>query len=263
MKLKISMLIKAAGLMVSAVVVLLFYQFFVNDRAEAMKMAMASGEIPGDQFSLAVTLAGPEQAVCLVLFIWVTLFVLLEQFLQSAKEQKIIDEDLMPYSDELITPKGAMSFIRPLERLSDEKQQLLLPRTLRRALSRFHAGHSTEEVARAVSSVCEDELSRLEAKATAVRYVAWAIPSIGFVGTVRGIGLGLGRAAEAVETQAINLVTEALGLAFDSTFVALLISLVLMLLIHWLQASQEEVVQNVERYCDEHCVDRFDQVEIL
>ncbi len=259
MKIKINMLIKAAGFMATAVAVLLIYQFFINGNAEAVKIAMASGEIPGDKFSLAITLAGPEQAICLILFIWVTFFVLLEQFIRASREQGMIDEDMMPYSEELITSKEALSYIRPFERLSEEKQKLLLPRALRRALSRFHAGHSTEEVARAVSAVCEEELARLDARATAVRYVAWAIPSIGFVGTVRGIGLGLGRAAEAVETQAIHLVTEALGLAFDSTFVALLISLVLMLIIHWLQASQEDVVQNVERYCEEHCVDRFDQ----
>ena len=57
-----------------------------------------------------------------------------------------------------------------------------------------------------------------------VRYITWAIPSIGFIGTVRGISLALGQAHEAVQGDILG-VTLSLGVAFNSTFVALIISL--------------------------------------
>jgi biopolymer transport protein ExbB/TolQ len=49
-------------------------------------------------------------------------------------------------------------------------------------------------------------------------------------------------------------VTESLGLAFNSTLIALLISIVLMFLIHQLQSVQERLVFDTEAYCDEKLI---------
>ena len=86
-----------------------------------------------------------------------------------------------------------------------------------------------------------------------IRYLAWAIPSIGFIGTVRGIGRALSLAYQAVEGD-ITGVTESLGVAFNSTFVALLLSLVLMFLVHQLQLMQERLVLESESYCDDRLI---------
>ena len=89
-----------------------------------------------------------------------------------------------------------------------------------------------------------------------VRYIAWAIPSIGFIGTVRGIGEALGQAHKAVEGN-IAGVTQSLGVAFNSTFIALLISIVLMFLLHQLQLQQERLVMETEGYVDQHLIQRL------
>jgi biopolymer transport protein ExbB/TolQ len=86
-----------------------------------------------------------------------------------------------------------------------------------------------------------------------VRYIAWAIPSIGFLGTVRGIGDALGQAHQAVEGN-ISGVTQSLGVAFNSTFVALLISILVMFLLHQLQLRQERLVLETETYLDQHLI---------
>jgi biopolymer transport protein ExbB/TolQ len=86
-----------------------------------------------------------------------------------------------------------------------------------------------------------------------VRYIAWAIPSIGFIGTVRGIGDALGQAYRAVEGD-IAGVTASLGVAFNSTFVALVISIVIMFLVHQLQLIQERVVLDTQTYCDQKLI---------
>jgi biopolymer transport protein ExbB/TolQ len=82
-----------------------------------------------------------------------------------------------------------------------------------------------------------------------LRYIAWAIPAIGFIGTVRGIGDALAEAHKAV-TGDISGVTEGLGVAFNSTLVALLLSLVLMFLLHGLQLAQERLALDAETYLD-------------
>ncbi len=97
--------------------------------------------------------------------------------------------------------------------------------------------------------MCDAESERLDSELSMVRYIAWAIPSIGFIGTVRGIGEALGQAHKAVEGD-IAGVTQTLGVAFNSTFIALLISIVLMFLLHQLQLQQERLVLDTESYLD-------------
>jgi biopolymer transport protein ExbB/TolQ len=79
---------------------------------------------------------------------------------------------------------------------------------------------------------------------------------VGFIGTVRGIGAALARANEAVAGD-ITGVTQSLGVAFNSTFIALVISIVLMFFIHQLQLVQEQLVIDTESYGDAHLISRL------
>ena len=51
--------------------------------------------------------------------------------------------------------------------------------------------------------------------------------------------------------------TENLGIAFNSTFVALIISLILMLLFHHLQKLQDENLINIQKYCEKYLYSKF------
>ena len=86
-----------------------------------------------------------------------------------------------------------------------------------------------------------------------VLYIAWAIPSIGFIGTVRGIGEALSQAHKAVQGD-IAGVTASLGVAFNSTFIALIISIFLMFIVHQIQLAQERLVLDSHDYCDSNLV---------
>src|SRR3546814_14894752 len=88
-----------------------------------------------------------------------------------------------------------------------------------------------------------------------VGYNAWAIPSIGFIGTVRGIGQALGLAYKAVEGD-ITGVTSALGLAFNSTLIALVLSIVLMFVLYQFQLTQERLVLDANGACDRNQIGR-------
>ena len=121
----------------------------------------------------------------------------------------------------------------------------------RNALSRFTTTGSIPAVSDAVREQCDIEADRLDSELSMVRYISWAIPSIGFIGTVRGIGDALGQAYKAVEGD-ISGVTASLGVAFNSTFVALVLSIIIMFALHQLQLSQERLVLNTQRYIDRH-----------
>jgi biopolymer transport protein ExbB/TolQ len=122
------------------------------------------------------------------------------------------------------------------------------------ALHRFHATNSIQDAANAVKERAELAADQLDSSLSLVRYIAWAIPAIGFIGTVRGIGLALAFAEDALKGD-ITPVIEALGLAFNSTLVALILSMGLMYIMHVVQSRQEAFVIDTQTYCRDKIID--------
>ena len=89
-----------------------------------------------------------------------------------------------------------------------------------------------------------------------VRYIAWAIPAIGFIGTVRGIGDALSFAEQAIQGD-ISAVTTWLGLAFNSTFVGLALCIILMFVLHVVQGRQEAFVIETQTFCRDRLIDNM------
>lgn len=194
-----------------------------------------------------------EQEACFVLMLWA--FSMLGYKGWTANREKILlAQEFIPLSEGMrILPEDTREYSRPIQGMSAEEKQMLLPRVLLNALSRFGATRNVQDVSSSTHTLMTTEAERLESELSMIRYIAWAIPSIGFIGTVRGIGSALAQAHRAVEGD-ISGVTESLGVAFNSTFIALLISIVLMFLVHQLQLMQERLVFDTENYVDEHLI---------
>jgi biopolymer transport protein ExbB/TolQ len=208
------------------------------------------------QRSIYVVLKDWEQESCVILALW-ALAIIGYKAWHTRSEHKLLEQDLVHVPEGMrILPEDTREYARPIEALPPAEAQGLLPRALLVALYRFGATRNVQDVSDAARSVCSAEADRLDSELSMLRYIAWAIPAIGFIGTVRGIGDALGEAHKAV-TGDVSGVTEGLGVAFNSTLIALLISIVLMFLLHQLQLAQERLVLDTERYADEQLVARL------
>jgi biopolymer transport protein ExbB/TolQ len=162
--------------------------------------------------------------------------------------------ELIPIAEGMrILPEDTREFARQVQALPDENQRMVLPRALLNALRRFSSTRSIQDVSSSTRIIFETEAERLESELSMIRYISWAIPSIGFIGTVRGIGEALAQADRAVQGD-IAGVTQSLGVAFNSTFIALLISIFLMFLVYQLQLLQERMVYDSENYLEEKLI---------
>lgn len=194
-----------------------------------------------------------EQEACFVLMLW-AFSMLGYKALAASRERQLLQTEFVPIAEGMrILPEDTREYARPIQNLPREERQMLLPRALLNALGRFGATGNVQDVSSSAHTLIETEAERLESELSMIRYIAWAIPSVGFIGTVRGIGSALAQAHRAVEGD-ISGVTESLGVAFNSTFIALLISIVLMFLVHQLQLMQERLVFETENYVDEHLI---------
>ena len=194
-----------------------------------------------------------EQEACFILGIW-ALAIMGYKSVMLLSERRLLDVELVPIAEGMrILPEDTREFARQVQALPEDRQRMLLPRAILNALSRFASTHNIQDVSSSTHTICESEAERLESELSMIRYISWAIPSIGFIGTVRGIGEALAQADKAVQGD-IAGVTQSLGVAFNSTFIALLISIFLMFLVHQLQLMQERLVFDSENYCDDKVI---------
>jgi biopolymer transport protein ExbB/TolQ len=241
------------ALLIAVIVVHAVYVGAIRPSADAQIRQQMELQQAGEDFvperTFAVVIRDFEQEACFILLIW-ALAIMGYKARRTLQEQSLLDRRLLDIPEGTsVLPEDAREYSRSLEALPDHEQDFLLPRTLLSALQRFATTGSIQAVSDTIKESCEVESDRLDSELSMVRYIAWAIPSIGFIGTVRGIGDALGQAYKAVEGD-ISGVTVSLGVAFNSTFVALVLSIVIMFALHQLQLSQERLVLDCQRYAD-------------
>jgi biopolymer transport protein ExbB/TolQ len=194
-----------------------------------------------------------EQESCFILMFW-ALAIMGYKAREILRERNLLDVELVPIAEGMrILPEDTREFARQVQALPADRQSMLLPRALINALRRFNSTRSIQDVSTSTNIVFESEADRLESELSMIRYISWAIPSIGFIGTVRGIGEALAQADKAVQGD-IAGVTQSLGVAFNSTFIALLISIFLMFLVYQIQLLQERLVFDSQNYLDDKLI---------
>lgn len=205
------------------------------------------------QRSIFLVINAPEQEVEIIHFIW-ALLILGYKAVLIRRERQLLERDLIHVPEGIkLLPEDAKDYARQLEALPPQDKPMLVVRALQRTLDRFSATRSIRDSAETSKSVCDSEADRLDSGLAMIRYIAWAIPAIGFIGTVRHIGDALLQAHKAVSGD-ITGVTSGLGIAFNATFVALLLTLILMFFLHQLQQAQEQFVHDTDHWIDQHLI---------
>jgi len=97
----------------------------------------------------------------------------------------------------------------------------------------------------------------------------WAIPILGFIGTVLGIGNSVNEFSQFIQTAegggeftaqmraALGGVTSGLAVAFNTTYLALVLVIPVMLITSFLQKSEEEYLLDIEEFCLERLLPRL------
>jgi biopolymer transport protein ExbB/TolQ len=215
---------------------------------EAAKEAGQSS--PRDLF---VILKDYEQEICIILMGW-GVFLIISKCLAILKDRYLFTIDLLEASStDSSSLEGALI---SLEELPENIRKTSLVTALTSSLLRFSITKDVQNTSDAIESSMNALALKQEAENSMIRYLIWAIPSIGFIGTVRGIGQALSQADQALAGD-ISGMTDSLGVAFNSTFVALLISIFLMFLLHQLQRLQDGLVVDTQAYCEKFLLNRI------
>jgi biopolymer transport protein ExbB/TolQ len=245
-----------SALLLSVIIVHSIWTLIIRPRAEAVlaqRVEITNTSNVKTQVlqlrSIYVILKDHEQELCVTLMLW-SLFLIGRQAHETRKSSKLLERDYVKLGEaQVVLPEDARVYSRPLEALPRDEQQGFLPRLLMVAYNRFGATRSVQDAAEAVRVECEFETASMDTKLSMVRFTAWAIPAVGFVGTVRGIGAALQEAQGAMGGD-ISGVTMGLGITFNATLTALVSCIVVMFWMHQLQQYQDRLVLDSRTYVD-------------
>jgi biopolymer transport protein ExbB/TolQ len=198
-----------------------------------------------------------EPMVEIIFCLW-GLLILAFKFWQTSRERALFRHDFVRLQPgERIIPDDALDRYKELKSAVERQsrwRERLLPECLLAALHRFHATSSIQDASNAIRERAELASDHLDSTLGLVRYIAWAIPAIGFIGTVRGIGQSLDNVEQAIGGD-ITPVTRNLGLAFNSTYVGLMLCIILMFVLHNVQERQESFIIDLQTYCRGKLID--------
>lgn len=156
------------------------------------------------------------------------------------------------------------------KRLGDAKygNSLLLTR-MERGLGLWLSTKDVGRVGSWASGEAARELAASDLTYTLSRTMIWAIPIFGFIGTVQGLSAAVGGFADflsgAAELSAIKGaiadVTIGLGVAFDTTFLALVLVMIVQFPLTTLMRRETTLCSDIDMYVDEHFVSRLPSAE--
>ena len=129
-------------------------------------------------------------------------------------------------------------------------------------------GQTTSEVLQDWQIQSQVDADELESSYTMIRTFIWAIPILGFIGTVLGIGQAIGGFASSLQSaedmatikSTLGHVVKGLAFAFDTTFLGLVVSLVVMFPMNVMHRAEQSLISMIDDYYTQHLGRRFQTV---
>ncbi len=190
-------------------------------------------------------------------------------------KSKIVKKQLSVISESPITldidlsDDDEITDIRRQVRAADSYSWSILMNRIDRMLALWLSTKDVGRIATWASAESDRDASSSDSSYAIARVLIWAIPILGFIGTVVGLGsavsgfsdfLAGGAGLEEIQA-AIGDVTMGLGMAFDTTLLALILSVILMFPLSVVQRREENLFGEIDNYLDDMLLSRFPQPE--
>jgi hypothetical protein len=162
-----------------------------------------------------------------------------------------------------INAQNVGTFIDHVYGLPERLRDSLMVNRIRKALEFFEVRQNVADVSTLMGSQSAIDGSRIMGSYIIVRAFLWAIPLLGFIGTVVGLsGAISGMSFSNVEdvskiVGSINNVTSGLGTAFDATLLGLIFAVLLNFPLNSLAKHEEETLNDIDAYCNEVLLPRL------
>lgn len=215
---------------------------------------------PGNQFTMIPAT---------LFFCWGAAVLLIKQSKLKLQRRAL---ELQPMPDDpefVLNETTAAGVLKRVNELVDSPRHFFLLNRIANALANLRNIGQIGDVSSILRSQAENDENQVASSYTLLNGMVWAIPVLGFIGTVLGLSLAIGdftktlQAAGELSQIRVSLqgVTSGLSTSFESTLIALIYALVLQLWITFQQSREMALLDSFNDYCHSHVVSRLRLVD--
>lgn len=227
--------------------------------------ALAATPLAKTAFGQVFLERGPTQHAVVALFFW-SLAILLFKRAKLRLQQRALDVRVLPEEPGfVISPSTVDQVLQRIHEMADNPRHFMVLNRVDVALSNLRNLGRVGDVEEILRSQASQDESQMETSYALVQGFVWAIPVLGFIGTVLGLSqaigsftavLGTGEDVSTI-TGALGKVTAGLATAFDTTLVALVAALIIQLLMVMTKKSEEEFLDEAMEHGIRNIVGRL------
>tara|TARA_R110002072_G_scaffold303141_1_gene495736 strand:+ start:56865 stop:58445 length:1581 start_codon:yes stop_codon:yes gene_type:complete len=203
-------------------------------------------------------------ATTLLMFWSFAIIVLKWLSLKQQKESMLLDVLPTEVAEE-ITVESLHNFVKHIRSLPVSGSESFLINRVLRGIEHFRVRKSAAETVTMMESQSAIDANNVAGSYTILKVFIWALPILGFIGTVVGVSSAVASLASSLDSAAdmtamkgsLNAVFSGLGTAFDTTLLALIMSMIVKIPTSAMQKSEEDLITAVDEYCNENLLRRL------
>ena len=177
----------------------------------------------------------------------------------GAQRRSLRCEILPPWDGQRVGPETATQLMAHVGRLTHRVQRSALGQRVTAILDFVCCRGSAADLDDQMRMLTDNDALAVENSSSLLRFITWAIPILGFLGTVLGITQAIaGVTPEKLESN-LSAVTDGLAEAFDSTALALALTMLTMFLSFLVDRAEQGTLEAVDGYVERHLAHRFER----
>ncbi len=196
-------------------------------------------------------------------FTWAMSIIYLKfQKLRHQREALLLD--VLPWElGAEINAQNVSSFIDNLYKLPVRLRDSMMVNRMRKALELFEVKQNAGDVTNMLSSQSDIDSMRIGGSYSLLKAFLWAIPILGFIGTVIGLSHAIGgmnfsdMSDMSQITTTLGTVTSGLGTAFDATLLGLVLALSLNFPLNAMMKAEDDCLNSIDSFCNEILLPRL------
>lgn len=199
----------------------------------------------------------------IVLFSMWAAFIILFKWLKLRFQRGALGISVVPRDPTFVlSPSTVDQVTQRLFEAADDPRHFVLFNRIQLALSNLRNMRRIGDVRDVLDSQAEHDEAMSESSYLLLRGIIWAIPVLGFIGTVLGLAAAIGKFSVvlagssdiAALRPALQEVTGGLGTAFETTLQGLVAALAIHMVLTVLKRSEEGFLDQCKEYCQRHIV---------
>lgn len=201
-----------------------------------------------------------------ILFFWCIFILFIKGRKVKFQERALTLATVPQQVDFVLNEESAATVLQRISMLVDSPRNFILLNRVERALSNLKNVGGVSDVSSILKAQSENDESFIYSSYLKVQGFVWAIPVLGFIGTVMGLSKAIGNFAGTLsaDTGDINAikanltnVTSGLSVAFETTLIALVASLIVQLYFTRMQEKENKFLDDCNDYCQGHVTSKL------